>query len=370
MQPNSVVKANAAVKNVQSIVVLLFVLLIPQRGARGKVPGVKVGARLTNGRIALVRPPQLALSAVMNSTPQITPLSWLMVATLGLTWGGTFMVTEVALAGGMPPFWLAASRITFAALLMAAIWAFLGFPLFSEPVSKSHWRNIVIIGGLSSALPFSLLAWGQQYVTSGFAGVSMAAVALVVLPLAHFTVPGERMTPRKTAGFLIGFVGVCILIGAQAFESTGAAFETPGRIACVAAATCYALGSIMMRRLPAVHPIGLATVLVMIGACMSVPVAWTVEGPPPAPDAQTLAVLAFLGLIPTAGANFLRVLVVRSAGPVFMSLVNYQVPVWSVVLGGLILGEALPGSLLWAMALILIGVGLSQYGALKRLFSR
>jgi drug/metabolite transporter (DMT)-like permease len=52
-----------------------------------------------------------------------------------------------------------------------------------------------------------------------------------------------------------------------------------------------------------------------------------------------------------------------------MSLVNYQVPVWSVVLGALILSEPLPPSLIYAMALILAGLGLSQYGALKRLFS-
>lgn len=293
-----------------------------------------------------------------------------MVAILGLTWGGTFMVTEVALRGGMPPFWLAASRITFAALLMGTIWAAMGFPLFETRPGRGDLRNLCIIGGISSAVPFCLLAWGQQYVTSGFAGVSMAAVALIILPLAHFTVAGEQMNLRKTAGFLIGFVGVVILIGAQAFDSTGAAFETPGRIACVLAAGCYAVGSIMLRRLPAAHPIGLATVLLIIGACLTLPVAVVVEGAPPLPSPELLGVLAFLGLVPTAGANFLRVLVVRSAGPVFMSLVNYQVPVWSVVLGALILGEALPRSLLLAMSLILLGVGLSQYGALRRLFTR
>ena len=144
--------------------------------------------------------------------------------------GGTFMVTEIALAGGMPPFWLAASRIGFAALLMSTIWVFMGRPLFKEKTATADKCNLLVIGGLSSAVPFSLLAWGQQYVTSGFAGVSMAAVALIVLPLAHFTVPGEQMTPRKTVGFLIGFVGVVILIGAQAFQTTGASFETAGRI--------------------------------------------------------------------------------------------------------------------------------------------
>lgn len=305
----------------------------------------------------------------MQETPKITAASWIMIAVLGLTWGGTFMVTELALTE-MPPFWLAAARVVFAAGLMSSVWGALGFRLFSDQTSPTDWAFMIIIGVLSSAVPFSLLAWGQQYVTSGFAGVSMAAVALIVLPLAHFLVPGERLNLRKVIGFLIGFAGVVILIGSSAFESTGAAFETYGRLACVAAASCYAISSILMRRLPDVDAIGLATVLLIIGACVTLPLAAVAEGPPPMPSPQIWAVLAFLGLVPTAAANFLRVLVVRSAGPVFMSLVNYQVPVWSVVLGALILSEPLPPSLLMAMVLILIGVGLSQYGALKRLFGR
>ncbi|WP_227267360.1 DMT family transporter [Roseobacter weihaiensis] len=305
----------------------------------------------------------------MTPAPQITAASWLMVAVLGLTWGGTFMVTEIALEG-ITPFWLAAGRIGFAALLMTAIWGANGFALFAAPAPARIWRAAIVIGALSSAVPFILLAWGQQFVTSGFAGVSMAAVALIVLPLAHFLVPGERLTPRKAVGFVIGFVGVCILIGGQAFTSSGAALETPGRIACLGAASCYAISSVLMRRLPPVDTIGLATVLLLIGACIVLPAALIVEGPPPLPGTKTLWVIVFLGLVPTAAANLLRVRVVRTAGPVFMTLVNYQVPVWSVVLGAVFLAEPLPPSLLWAMALILTGVGLSQYGALTRLFRR
>ena len=92
------------------------------------------------------------------------------------------------------------------------------------------------------------------------------------------------------------------------------------------------------------------------------------EGFPTMPDTRTWVVIAFLGLVPTAAANLLRVLVIRTAGPVFMSLTNYQVPVWSVVLGAWLLSEPLPPSLIWAMCLILIGVALAQLGALKRLF--
>ncbi|MCV3270358.1 DMT family transporter [Roseobacter sinensis] len=305
----------------------------------------------------------------MTTAPVITLRSWLMVGLLGFTWGGTFLVTEIALEG-LTPFWLAAGRIGFAAALMTAIWAVIGFRLFEAPPTRSDWKAAATIGALSSAIPFMLLAWGQQFVTSGFAGVSMAAVALIVLPLAHLLVPGERLTLRKSLGFVIGFVGVCVLIGAQAFETTGASMEPAGRAACLGAASCYAVSSILMRRLPPVDPIGLSTVLLLIGSALVLPMAVIVEGPPPLPDTRTILVVVALGLIPTAAANLLRVLVVRSAGPVFMSLTNYQVPVWSVVLGAAILNEPLPPSLLWAMGLILAGVGLSQYGALRRLFAR
>ncbi|MEC8575384.1 MAG: EamA family transporter, partial [Pseudomonadota bacterium] len=113
----------------------------------------------------------------------------------------------------------------------------------------------------------------------------------------------------------------------------------------------------------------LAAVVLVIGSIIIVPVAWLAEGPPPRPDNQTLLLVAFLGLVPTAAANFLRVIVVREAGPTFMTLTNYQVPVWAVVLGAVFLGEALPPLMLLAMALILGGLGLSQLGALRRLFA-
>ncbi len=292
-----------------------------------------------------------------------------MVAILGFVWGGTFLVIEVALRG-ITPFWLAAARIGFGAILTTLVWQLRGGLLFATRPTIAQWVNLWVVGVLSSALPFMLISWGQQYVTAGFTGVSMASAALIVLPLAHFLVPGERITLRRAIGFLIGFVGVVILIGGQAFESTGVALELPGRIACITAAACYAISSVLMRRLPPVDPVGLSAILLMIGALLVIPAAWVSEGPPPSTNASTLWVLTFLGLVPTAAANLLRVTLVRSAGPVFLSLVNYQVPVWSVLLGALILGEPLPPSLIWALALILAGVALSQYGALKRLFSR
>ncbi|NKX39797.1 DMT family transporter, partial [Rhodobacteraceae bacterium R_SAG5] len=104
--------------------------------------------------------------------PEIAPRYWAMVAALGLTWGGTFMVVELALRG-ITPFWLASGRIGFAALLLTAIWGLRGFQLFKE---RPNWWIVIFIGVLSSTLPFILISWGLQHVTSGFAGVSMSAI--------------------------------------------------------------------------------------------------------------------------------------------------------------------------------------------------
>lgn len=299
--------------------------------------------------------------------PTITSTSWIMIATLGVVWGGTFLFIELALEG-ITPFWLAAARISFAALLLAATWVWRGARLWQT--AERDWGSLIVIGALSSALPFMALSWGQQYVTSGFAGVSMASVPLMVLPLAHFFAQGEQLNLRKLIGFVIGFVGVTILIGGQVLESSGSELEFWGRLTCLSAAACYSVSSILTRRLPAVDSLGLATVLIAIGAVIVIPVAWVFEGPPPMPDARTLALLAFLGLVPTAAANLLRVLVIRSAGSTFMSLTNFVVPVFSVILGALALSEPLPGALIWALILILSGMALSQFGALTRLFSR
>lgn len=296
-------------------------------------------------------------------------VDWIMVAGLGLIWGSTFLGIELALRG-VTPFWLTAFRIGFAALLMGAVQLYRGRRLMLEAGAKIPWHALAWAGALSSAVPFMLISWSQQFVSSGFVGVSMAAVALMVLPTAHFLIPGEQMSWRKSLAFVIGFLGVALLIGGQAFESTGSSLQLAGRLAALSAAACYAVSSVMLRRLAAMDPIMLAGALLYIGALIVLPVAWIVEGPPPLPPPDTLAVLALLALLPTAGANLLRVLVIRAAGPSFMSLTNYQVPLWSVFLGAVLLGEPLPSTMLVAMALILCGVALSQYQALRQLRAR
>lgn len=297
--------------------------------------------------------------------------NWLRLGALGLIWGASFMSVSLALEG-FGPFSLAAIRITLAAVILVAVAQLSGrgLPRLSQPSGLAIWIFALGMALASNAVPFVLLSWGQQSVASGFAGVCMAVVPLIVLPLAHVFVPGESMHLRRVIGFLIGTCGVIVLIGPGAFASTGAATEFLARLACIGAACCYAIGSILTRRCPEVDPISLSAAVMLLASLLLLPVAFQLEGLPQTPGAIPVLAVLFLGILPTAIAQILLVQVIREAGPTFMSLVNYQVPVWSVILGALILSEPLPPSLFLALGLIMTGLVLSQLGALQRLFGK
>ncbi|SLN66611.1 EamA-like transporter family protein [Roseisalinus antarcticus] len=298
--------------------------------------------------------------------PQPTPANWLAILFLGLIWGGTFMVVEVALAGGYGPVTIACARVSLGAAAMLVLMAVLRRPFPSAAVVASVWPYLLGIGIFSSALPFFLFSWGQQYVPSAFAGLSTTAVPLFVLPLAH-VFSDEPMSLRKSLGTVLGFVGAMVLIG-PGLANIGQGAEPLGQVACLGAALCYAAGSIMTRRCPAIDPVTLGALTLAVGAACLIPAMLLVEGLPGWNGPLAGGAIVFLGLFPTALAALLRIAIIRSAGSLFMSLVSYQITLWTMFFGWLVLSETLPGRFYVALPLVLIGLAITQSDSLRRMF--
>jgi len=293
-------------------------------------------------------------------TPTLT--NWLSILALGVIWGGTFMVVSIALQG-YGPLTVACARTTLGAAALLVLMRVLNRPLPS--FDGRMWKYLIVIGLLNTALPFALLSWGQQYVPSAFAGISMAALPLFVLPLAHiFT--DEKLSTRNLVGVTLGFIGAVVLIGPSILR-IGLGWEPLGQIACIAAALSYAISSIMTRRCPPIDPITMAALLLVVGAIALIPAMLIIEGVPAIADRTSTIAIIFLGIVPTALAALLRVYTIRSAGAVFLTLVNYQVPVWSMIFGAWILSEILPVRFFIALGLIMIGLIISQWSSLRTL---
>jgi len=287
--------------------------------------------------------------------------NWIGLIALGLIWGASFPGVTIALEG-FSPVWVAAGRIVIGAVTLSLIAVFMGVKLRMSPAIMAYAAGM---GVLSNALPFFLLSWSQQHVTSGFAGITMAAIPLFVIGLAHFFVMGEGLTRQKASGFLLGLVGVAVLIGPGVFAASGSEFEAAARLGCLAAALSYAIGAIITRRCPDVHPVGFGVLALWVASAVMLPAALITDGLPPLADTRPLLALLYLGLLPTGFATLLLVGIIRSAGPSFLSQVNYHVPVWSVLLGVFVLAEELPGRFILALAIIIAGLMLARRKGLQ-----
>jgi len=294
----------------------------------------------------------------MTATPQRPGLTnWALILLLGVIWGSAFMSVRVALDGFT--FWqTSASRTGLAALLLAGFGALTGQGPQSLPNGRAY-GFAMLIGALALALPFALLSWGQQHVPSAFAGVAMGTAPLLGLPLVYLFSPDEGIGPRRIVGMCLGFVGILVITGPGAAEGTGT-LTLLGRLACVGAACCYAVGSVLTRRAPKMPPIAFAAVSMMTAAAILVPLALWIDGAPEAWPARPTTALLYAALFPTALAAVIRVRVITTAGSLFMSNTSYMVPVWSVIFGVFLLGEELSRSLVAGLALILVGIAISQ----------
>ncbi len=310
-------------------------------------------------------PLRFALTEIrpVTSPPAPTARDWALLALLGVVWGASFMATSVA-ARDFTPLSLAGSRLAIGA---AALFAYLRLsggrlPGWATTEERRFWLAALAVAILSNAMPFTSLSWAQRHIPSALAGVLMATVPFFVLPLAHLFVPGDRITWRKAGGFALGFLGVVVLIGPAAAGDLGG--EGPVLLAigaCLLTALGYASGSIVSKRAPQLGLVPFASAALLLAAALVVPLALLLEDPLAVrPAAEGVAALVYLGLVPTALAMVVLLEVIRSAGPGFLANVNYQVPIWAVVLGTLVLGEAANPRLGIALVLILSGLALAQ----------
>ena len=291
------------------------------------------------------------------------PGAWARLTLMGMMWGGSYVAIAVALRD-MGPLTVAAARLVLATVALAAaarVWG-ARMPGFGAPGGRRVWAFALAMAMLSNAAPFVLLAWAQQHVAAGVAAIFMALLPLATLPLAHLFIPGEGLTTRKAAGFAVGVAGTITLIGPQALgDMGGAGLELLAELACVAVVLSYACGSIVAKRAPAAHPIAMSAAMAGLAAVAIVPVALVVEQPwTVALSAEAAAAMVWLALLSTALGQVLTLQVLARAGPSFLSLVNFMIPIWGLAFAALLLSETPPLRAALALPLILLGVAIAR----------
>ena len=292
---------------------------------------------------------------------RVRPLThWLLLLALVAMWGSSFLFTKIAVAAIAPASVVAGRLVLGAAVLLGLVW----LSRRSLPRDARSWGFFALMALFGNGLPFLLIAWGQQRIDSGLAGILMAVMPLSTLLLAHFFVAGEGMTRAKAAGFLLGFAGIVVLMGPAALlELQGGGTALVSELAVLGGAVCYAINSIIARRRPEGHALVAAAGVMLLASLAMLPAAAVLEGfavPELAP--LPAAAVGFLGLVSTALATVVFFKLIALAGPSFLSLINYLIPLWAVLIGMIFLAESPDWGALAALALILTGIALSETG--------
>ena len=279
-------------------------------------------------------------------------LLWLIV--LGTLWGSSYLFIKVIVAE-VPALTLVVGRLALAAILL---WGILRARGLSMPRSRRAWGDYAVMGLLSAALPYSLISWGEQYISSGLASLLQATTPIFTVILAQFLTDDERITAPRLAGVILGFVGVVILMLPDLRQGLQASLL--GQLAVVGSSLCYAGSAIYTRRrLRGQPPLVLSTGQFVTGTLFMLPASLLIDRPfDLSPSLPALASWLGLTVVGTVVAYIIYFTLIERTSATFVTMVTYIIPVNGLVLGALILSEPLSAAVLGSLALILLGASL------------
>lgn len=287
-------------------------------------------------------------------TPRL--LTWASLAALVLIWGTTWAAIRVGLQG-IPPLTGVALRFAIAGAVLLAL-----LPVFRVRLGGTR-REWLIWGSnalFTFALAYSILYWAEQWVPSGLAAVLFAIFPLLVALLAHFALPGERLTVRSGVGVLIGFAGVAVIFSEDFRSLLGpqVAFAAAVMLLCP---VCGAIGSVVVKKWGAgIHPLSTAAVpMLMTGAVMG-PIAWWAESDRPLVfNGPSIFALFYLALVGSAFPFTLYFWLLKRLPATRISLINYAIPVVAVTVGSVFFDEPVTVRVLLGAALVIAGTAVA-----------
>jgi drug/metabolite transporter (DMT)-like permease len=282
---------------------------------------------------------------------------------LAAIWGASYLFIKVGVEE-IHPATMMLARTAIAALLLLMFLLARSGPGSTVSDLRAAWRPGLVLGLINGALPFTLIAWGEQHIDSGVAAIANATVPIFVTLLALRFLRSERATGGRLAGILIGLIGVVALIGGQ--PDTGG-WAIAGTLAVVLAAFSYANGQLYgQRHVSAVGGPVLATAAMIGGTIILLPFGLATL-PHEVPSWKAIGSVLALSVLGTAFAQLVLFRLLRLHGASRTSLVTYLMPGMAVIYGALLLDEAITVGVIGGLVLILAGVALGS-GALR--FSR
>ncbi|MDQ2695116.1 MAG: DMT family transporter [Pseudomonadota bacterium] len=280
------------------------------------------------------------------------PAAWGLLSLVIVLWGANWTVMKVGLAS-IPPLTFAASRMVMGAAILAAIAAALG--QLRRP-SRGDWPIVLGVGLIQMGAFMALTTFALQYVPAGRSALLAYTTPLWVVPIAALVLH-ERLSPRKTAGFVLGVGGIIILFNPLGFDWTDRNVLI-GNGLLIFAALLWAVLIVQIRG----HrwqgtPLSLGPWQFAVGGCLLIPLALLVEDLDAIRWSAELGwVLLYNGPLATAFCFWAIVTVNRALPAVTTSLGSLGVPAFGILTAAVVLGEPVTPTTVLGFASIVGGL--------------
>jgi len=302
-------------------------------------------------------PPTTLPTINVNTLRKPIASDYVRLVVVSALWGSAFICNAIALVD-FSPIAIAAYRVAVAAVFMYLICRWQGLSFVLDTKSS---LLLIGIGLLNSAIPFSLIGWGQQTVDSATTAILISASPFVTLLLSHYMTQDDRFSWYKFGGLIVGFSGVVVLLAEGVLRGDA---SLGGMAAIGLAACCYATSAQLIRKLAGLPSLVQVTGSLIASSVVLVPLTLYLHPPMTQTVSQSsLLALGFLTIGPTAIAYVLRTQIIKINGAVFMSSAGYLIPVFAVLWAWLFLSEQ-PRLTVWvSLALVVGGIVIGQAGS-------
>lgn len=281
-----------------------------------------------------------------RSTASSSP--WLDALTTAIgpvIWGSTYIVTTELLPPDRP--FTAALLRTLPAGLLLVLWCRRG-PAWGDGVG---WLRLLVLAALNIGAFQALLFVAAYRLPGGVAAVVGAVGPLVVMGLT-WTLDHRRPPALALVAGVLGVMGMAALL-----LSPGARWDMVGVAAALVGTLCMAAGTFWSRRWRSDLPVLAFTGWQLLaGGVMLAPVAWAVDPPLPALTATHIAGYLYLSLAGALVAYALWFRGIARLPSVAVSSLGLLSPVTAVLLGWVLLGQAMTGVSLVGMLVVLASI--------------
>lgn len=281
----------------------------------------------------------------------MSPKNWAKFWYLGLVWGATFLWLKIGIRE-VGPITLNAVRLTVA---MATLYVITRITKSPVPF-RERWRSFLFLGIFNIALPFVLITWSENYISTGLASILNSTVPFFTIIMVPFIIPQESWSLSKVFGLLIGFVGIVVLV-ANKTNGTSEGFQW-GAVLVLLASLSYSVAAVYARRVNSdIHPAAQAFGQSVFANLVLWPLMFILEGPVKWPGLTiTWGAILWLGIMATGIGTFFYYSLLNQVGATRTTLTTYIFPLMGVLLGVIFLDEQLSWRLLSGGILIIAGV--------------